>query len=32
MTEWGMKPPSLMLGTMKVRDEVSIHVDVALTR
>jgi YceI-like domain len=32
MTEWGIKPPSLMLGTMKVRDEVTIHVDVALQR
>jgi polyisoprenoid-binding protein YceI len=32
MTEWGIKPPSLMLGTMKVRDEVTIHVDVALLR
>jgi polyisoprenoid-binding protein YceI len=32
MTEWGIKPPSLMLGTMKVHDPVTIHFDVALTR
>jgi polyisoprenoid-binding protein YceI len=25
MTEWGIKPPSLMLGTMKVRDPVRIR-------
>ena len=32
MTEWGVKPPSLMLGTMKVRDAATIHIDVALQR
>jgi hypothetical protein len=32
MTEWGIKPPSLMLGTMKVHDEVKIHFDVTLQR
>lgn len=32
MTEWGIKPPSLMLGTMKVHDPVTIHFDVALQR
>lgn len=32
MTEWGIKPPSLMLGTMKVRDEVKIHIDIAVHR
>ncbi|MBF5045709.1 YceI family protein [Aggregicoccus sp. 17bor-14] len=30
MTEWGVKPPSLMLGTMKVREDVVIRFDVAL--
>jgi YceI-like domain len=30
MSEWGMKPPSLMLGTMKVRDEVVVHFDIRL--
>lgn len=30
MTEWGVKPPSLMLGTMKVREAVAIRFDVAL--
>jgi hypothetical protein len=32
MTEWGMKPPSLMLGAMKVHDGVTIHFDVTLQR
>jgi polyisoprenoid-binding protein YceI len=32
MTEWGVKPPSLMLGTMKVHDPVTIHFDVKLQR
>ena len=32
MTEWGVKPPSLLLGTMKVRDPVDIHFDVTLKR
>lgn len=32
MTEWGIKPPTLMLGTMKVHDDVTIHVDVAVVR
>ena len=30
MSEWGVKPPSLMMGTMKVHDPVTIHFDVAL--
>jgi polyisoprenoid-binding protein YceI len=32
MTEWGVKPPSLMLGAMKVHDPVTIHFDVTLQR
>jgi len=32
MTEWGVKPPTLMLGTMKVHDPVTIGFDVALQR
>lgn len=30
MTDWGVKPPSLMLGTMKVRDEVVVNFDIRL--
>lgn|SRR5690606_24886048 len=30
MTEWGVKPPSLMLGTMKVKDEVVVKFDIRL--
>lgn len=30
MTQWGVKPPSLMLGTMKVRDDVVVHFDMKL--
>jgi polyisoprenoid-binding protein YceI len=30
MTDWGVKPPSLMLGTMKVREAVVIRFAVAL--
>lgn len=30
MTEWGIKPPSLMLGTMKVRDPVTIRFELLL--
>lgn len=30
MTEWGVKPPSLMLGTMKVRESVVIRFAVAV--
>jgi polyisoprenoid-binding protein YceI len=30
MSEWGVKPPSLMLGTMKVRDNVVVHFDIRL--
>lgn len=30
MTEWGIKPPSLMLGTMKVRDPVTIRFELVL--
>ena len=32
MTEWGVKPPSLMLGTMKVKDVVTVGFDVTLKR
>ncbi len=32
MTEFGVKPPSLMLGTLKVADAVTVHFDVALER
>jgi polyisoprenoid-binding protein YceI len=30
MSEYGMKPPSLMMGTMRVRDRVEVHFDVVL--
>jgi polyisoprenoid-binding protein YceI len=30
MKEWGMKPPSLFLGTMKVGENVQVHFDVVL--
>ena len=30
MSEWGIKPPSLMLGTMKVRDQVTVNFDIRL--
>jgi polyisoprenoid-binding protein YceI len=30
MSQWGVKPPSLMLGTMKVRDDVIVHFDIRL--
>jgi len=30
MTEWGVKPPSLMFGTMKVRDPVTIRFELVL--
>lgn len=32
MSRWGMKPPSLMLGTMKVKDDVTVGFDVTLKR
>jgi hypothetical protein len=32
MTEWGIKPPTLMLGTLKVHDPVTIGVDLLLKR
>jgi polyisoprenoid-binding protein YceI len=32
MTEWGVKPPSLMLGTMKVKDAVTIAFDIGVAR
>jgi polyisoprenoid-binding protein YceI len=32
MTEYGLKPPSLMLGTMKVRDQVTVGFDLLLDR
>jgi polyisoprenoid-binding protein YceI len=30
MSEWGVKPPSLMLGTMKVKDKVTVGFNVVL--
>lgn len=30
MSEWGVRPPTLMMGTMKVHDPVTVHFDVAL--
>lgn len=30
MSEWGVRPPSLMLGTMKVRDDVTVGFNVTL--
>lgn len=30
MTEWGVRPPRLMLGTLRVHDEVEVHFDMAL--
>ena len=30
MTEWGVKPPSLMLGTMKVHDPVTVRFELVL--
>ncbi len=30
MTEYGVKPPSLMLGTLKVADAITVHYDVVL--
>ncbi len=32
MTEYGVKPPSLMLGTLKVADAVTVHFDVVLEK
>jgi polyisoprenoid-binding protein YceI len=32
MTEFGLKPPSLMLGTMKVRDQVVVGFDLLLDK
>jgi polyisoprenoid-binding protein YceI len=32
MTEWGIKPPTLMLGTLKVHDPVTIGLDILLKR
>jgi polyisoprenoid-binding protein YceI len=32
MSEWGVKPPTLMLGSMKVKDNVTINFDVVLKR
>jgi polyisoprenoid-binding protein YceI len=32
MTEFGVKPPSLMLGTMKVRDKVVVRYEILLAR
>lgn len=32
MTEYGVKPPKLMLGTLKVDDLVTVHFDVVLER
>ena len=30
MTEWGVKPPTLMMGTMKVGDAVTVHYDMVV--
>jgi polyisoprenoid-binding protein YceI len=30
MTEWGVKPPTLMMGTMKVHDPVTVRFDLVL--
>ncbi len=32
MTEFGVKPPTLMLGTLKVADAITVHYDVVLER
>ena len=32
MTEYGVKPPRLMLGTLKVHDNVTVHFEMALTK
>lgn len=32
MKDWGVKPPSLMLGTMKVKEVVTLGIDVAVKR
>jgi hypothetical protein len=32
MTKWGVKPPSLMMGTMKVKPVVTIGYDIAIKR
>jgi polyisoprenoid-binding protein YceI len=32
MTQWGVKPPQLMMGTMKVRPMVSINFDILVKR
>ncbi len=32
MTQWGVKPPKLMLGTLKVAPAVTIHYDVVLEK
>ncbi len=32
MTEYGVKPPSLMLGTLKVADAITVHYDVVLEK
>ena len=32
MTQWGVKPPSLMLGTMKVKPDVTVTFDVTLKK
>lgn len=30
MTQWGVRPPSLMMGTMRVRDQVTVGFDLVL--
>jgi hypothetical protein len=32
MKEWGIKPPSLMMGTMKVKELVTINYDLTVKR
>jgi hypothetical protein len=32
MTTWGIKPPTLMLGALKVGETVTVHFDLQLTQ
>jgi polyisoprenoid-binding protein YceI len=31
MTRWGVRPPRLMLGTLRVREDVQVHFDLAVS-
>jgi hypothetical protein len=31
MTEWGIRPPRLMLGTLRVHEDVQVHFDLLLS-